>query len=122
MEACMFCLDQGSQENTVITFEFKDYYRITTCSCRFHTHISCWMSYLLHKGHPECPICHRAYDVNTVPSLPQGYIIVENPIVRRRPIVEPEPETSHTGQSNIKCILFLSIFLIVLMILFVMRL
>jgi hypothetical protein len=120
MEACMFCLDQGSQENTVITFEFKDYYRLTTCSCRFHTHISCWMSYLLHKGRTECPICHRVYDVNTVPSLPQGYIIVENPIVRRRPIVEPD--TSHTEQSNIKCILFLSIFLVFLMILLVMRL
>jgi hypothetical protein len=116
----MFCLDQGSQENTVITFEFKDYYRITTCSCRFHTHISCWMAYLVHKGHTECPICHRTYDIDTVPSLPRGYIIVENPIVRRRSIVVPE--SPQTEQSTIKCIVFLSLFLFILMILFVMRL
>ena len=26
------------------------------------THVGCWMTYYVHKGRVECPICHKVYE------------------------------------------------------------
>jgi hypothetical protein len=74
----MFCLEEHTDDNIVITMEFKDYYRGVTCECRFKTHISCWVGFIEHKGHVDCPICHKRYDPPPLPPTRISYIILPN--------------------------------------------
>jgi hypothetical protein len=70
------------------------------------------MQYLLHKGHSECPICHRIYQ-ETAP--PQGYIIVENPV----PVVvisRDEPPSRYVVIIKRISLLIIAIFVIVFII------
>jgi hypothetical protein len=108
----MFCLEEGNQENIVISLEFKDYYHGTTCECRMNTHVHCWMVYLLHKGRPECPICHRAYELA---SNPPEFIIVQNPMIASVPPEQPRScEIKKNSVICISVILFISAILIIL--------
>jgi len=115
MEACMFCLEESDQE-IVISLEFKDYYSETTCECRMHTHVACWMTYLSHKGRPECPICHRVYEGHVQTS--QEYIIIQNPMVT---IVQSEQQRSCEWEVKKKFVIFLSAILLLCAILLIMR-
>ena len=66
----MFCLDETTPEFTVITLDFNKY---MVCECKIHTHVECWMTYILHKGHIECPICHTIVQtvINVRPPSPR---------------------------------------------------
>ena len=59
---CLFCLEESSENNTLVQFEFASYYYQPTCECRITTHVGCWVTYYVHKGRTECPICHRVYE------------------------------------------------------------
>jgi hypothetical protein len=98
-DQCLFCLEESTPENTVVEITYQLYYTIQTCTCRITTHTGCYIHYLVHKGHSECPICHRVYE-SPEPSAPaivsyqqqqqqqQQYIIVDNMVYRR---AEPSP-------------------------------
>jgi len=73
IEPCMFCLEVIKNDEEVITLILNQYER-GTCNCRIYTHVSCWMSYILHKGYAECPLCHTVIRV-AQPTIP----IIENP-------------------------------------------
>jgi hypothetical protein len=70
----MFCLE----ENSVITLDFKNYPDIA-CECRIHTHANCWTSFIMHKGHVECPICHKIFENQYRVTPPTPVIIVHVP-------------------------------------------
>lgn len=55
----MFCLEENKKESEVIAMTLNQY-SIAACDCRIHTHVGCWMNYIIHKGHTECPLCHRS--------------------------------------------------------------
>jgi len=61
-ELCLFCIDTQSDilDDRVITLDFNSYPDIA-CTCKVKTHVDCWMKYILHKGHIECPICHKRF-------------------------------------------------------------
>ena len=67
MEQCLFCLEENSEENTLIQLDFSTYFQPPTCSCKVMTHVDCWMTYYVHKARTECPICHRIYDTQPPP-------------------------------------------------------
>lgn len=77
MEQCLFCLEESSEENTLIQLDFQRYYDDVACNCRIITHVACWMNYFRHKGRSECPICHKIY--YSIQPEPPRYI-VENPL------------------------------------------
>ena len=62
-ELCLFCIDTQSDvvDDRVVTLDFNSYPDIA-CSCKIKTHVDCWMKYILHKGHIECPICHKLFE------------------------------------------------------------
>ena len=71
-ELCLFCIDTQSDviDDRVITLDFNSYPDIA-CSCKIKTHVDCWMKYILHKGHIECPICHKLFqDQDAILRLP----------------------------------------------------
>jgi len=55
---CLFCLEQSTKDNEVIQFSLHKKLHEMPCTCRFNTHVECWMIYFLKKGGYECPICH----------------------------------------------------------------
>jgi len=61
-ELCLFCIDTQSDiiDDRVMTLDFNSYPDIA-CKCKVKTHVDCWMKYILHKGHIECPICHKIF-------------------------------------------------------------
>ncbi len=69
-ESCLFCLENEEQSTKEVLplffFEEKG-----ICSCRIHSHFECWMTYYLHKGHFECPICH--FKLIQMPPSPPRY-------------------------------------------------
>jgi hypothetical protein len=71
-ELCLFCIDTQSDvvDDRVITLDFNSYPDIA-CTCKVKTHVDCWMKYILHKGHIECPICHKLFqDQDAILRLP----------------------------------------------------
>ena len=70
----MFCLEETTTENTVIPIDFAAYGG-QACQCRIHTHVDCWMAFILHKGRPECPICHKAFG-----SVNEVQVVVNNQV------------------------------------------
>jgi len=71
-ELCLFCIDTQSDviDDRVVTLDFNSYPDIA-CSCKIKTHVDCWMKYILHKGHIECPICHKLFqDQDAILRLP----------------------------------------------------
>ena len=72
IEPCMFCLEVIKNDDEVITLILNQYER-GTCNCRIYTHVTCWMSYILHKGYAECPLCHTVIQPRYTPP------IIENP-------------------------------------------
>lgn len=74
IEPCMFCLEVNKNDDEVITLILNQY-ESDTCNCRIHTHVTCWMSYILHKGYAECPICHIVVHIASAPYIPP---IIEN--------------------------------------------
>lgn len=87
-ELCLFCIDTQSDvvDDRVVTLDFNSYPDIA-CSCKIKTHVDCWMKYILHKGHIECPICHKLFeDQDAILRLPtpptESYQMYENPILQ----------------------------------------
>ena len=87
-ELCLFCIDTQSDvvDDRVVTLDFNSYPDIA-CSCKIKTHVDCWMKYILHKGHIECPICHKLFeDQDATLRLPtpptESYQMYENPILQ----------------------------------------
>ena len=75
IEPCMFCLEVTKNDDEVITL-ILNRYENGTCNCRIYTHVSCWMSYILHKGYAECPLCHTVVNITQPIYTPP---IIENP-------------------------------------------
>ena len=73
-EPCMFCLE----ETSVITIDFKNYSDVA-CECRVNTHVNCWVSFIIHKGHVECPICHKIFEDQFKIVVPPTPVILEVP-------------------------------------------
>jgi hypothetical protein len=65
MEQCMFCLEEQTSENPVLPIDFKLY--DSACECRISSHFGCWMTYVVHKGRTECPICHMVFQASSSP-------------------------------------------------------
>ena len=87
-ELCLFCIDTQSDvvDDRVVMLDFNSYPDIA-CSCKIKTHVDCWMKYILHKGHIECPICHKLFeDQDAILRLPtpptESYQMYENPILQ----------------------------------------
>jgi hypothetical protein len=72
LPVCLFCLEQSTAENTVIQFSLYKKMNEMPCTCRFNTHVECWMIYFLKKGGYECPICHAKLGV------PSGNMLEQN--------------------------------------------
>ena len=91
IEPCMFCLEVNKNDDEVIRLILNQYER-DTCNCRIYTHVSCWMSYILHKGYAECPICHTVVHIASAPSLSTH--------IHRAPIIENESQEIHIVHNN----------------------
>jgi len=60
MTECLFCLEGETPEaGSLITFDFNNYE--FACQCKIHTHSNCWITFTIHKGRSECPICHKVF-------------------------------------------------------------
>ncbi len=93
IEPCMFCLEITKNNDEVITIILNQYER-GTCNCRINTHVTCWMSYILHKGYAECPICHTVVHIASAPSIEPSVQI------HRAPIIENESQEIHIVHNN----------------------
>jgi hypothetical protein len=91
IEPCMFCLEVTKNDDEVITIILNQYER-GTCNCRIYTHVTCWMSYILHKGYAECPICHTVVIIASAPSLSVQ--------IHRAPIIENESQEINIVHNN----------------------
>ncbi len=81
IEPCVFCLEVNKNDDEVIRLILNQY-ESSSCDCRIYTHVTCWMSYILHKGYAECPICHTVVQIASAPPLSaRTYTppIIENP-------------------------------------------
>jgi len=80
MESCMFCLEETTAENVVNRMEFKKFLSVA-CECTIYTHTNCWVQYILHKGHIECPICHKVFtNQYQAPPRQQEEVLQVNPV------------------------------------------
>ena len=91
IEPCMFCLEVNKNDDEVITLILNQYEN-GTCNCRIYTHVSCWMSYILHKGYAECPICHTVVHIASSPSLSAH--------TYTPPIIQNESQEIHIVHNN----------------------
>ena len=132
IEPCMFCLEVIKNDDEVITLILNQY-ESGTCDCRIHTHVSCWMSYILHKGYAECPLCHTVVHAPYTPPVIQSqeiHVIHNNQVYQYRipstftahQLVIPSSNSNDTVQSatcnNSKKVGCLLSFTLVLMIVF----
>ena len=133
MDSCMFCLDENTPELQVITIDFNKY---MVCECKIHTHLECWMSYILHKGYIECPICHkivqtiinvrppspRELQMRYITQTPQVEIVHYNQLYQHPvPAVVIEREPSCTQKIKESSCIFLILFILMIIILSVIR-
>ena len=132
IEPCMFCLEVIKNDDEVITLILNQYEN-GTCNCRIYTHVSCWMSYILHKGYAECPLCHTVVHASYTPPVIQSqeiHVIHNNQVYQYRipstftahQLVIPSSNSNDTVQSatcnNSKKVGCLLSFTLVLMIVF----
>ena len=76
----MFCLEETTAENVVNRMEFKKFLSVA-CECTIYTHTNCWVQYILHKGHIECPICHKVFtNQYQAPPRQQEEVVQVNPV------------------------------------------
>ena len=135
MDSCMFCLDETTPEFTVITLDFNKY---MVCECKIHTHVECWMTYILHKGHIECPICHtivqtvvnvrppspREIQVRYSTQTPQVEVVQYNQLYRHpvpAVVIEREPRTDCSQKIKESSCIFIILFILMIIILSVIR-
>jgi len=91
IEPCMFCLEVNKNDDEVIRLILNQY-ESGTCSCRIYTHVSCWMSYILHKGYAECPLCHTVVQIASAPPL--------SALTYTPPIIENPSQEIHIFHNN----------------------
>jgi hypothetical protein len=89
-EPCMFCLEVIKNDDEVIILILNQY-ESGTCNCRIYTHVTCWMSYILHKGYVECPICHTVVHIASAPLSVHPYT---------PPIIQNESQEIHIIHNN----------------------
>ena len=115
---CLFCLEESSENNTLVQFEFSTYYHPPTCACRLTTHVGCWMTYYMHKGRTECPICHRVYETHglTENSVVTTTLDISNPHPIRVVVVADNSVNDENFRCSLKTrrLFMLSFFLIIL--------
>jgi len=94
MTECLFCLEGTSEEvGDLLIFDFTLYE--FACKCKIYTHVNCWTNFTIHKGHSECPICHKVFSEVTVNRV---YQIRQVPTI----VVTVVPESRCTN-SKINC-------------------
>ena len=102
LNACLFCLEENTQENRVICLNIDKRYDLP-CACRIYTHVECWMAYFMKKGGFECPICHsklsnRPEQRILINSMNGAYHITlptdtTEPVQINLPTIRPSPMT-----------------------------
>lgn len=131
MEPCMFCLEVNKNENEKnVIILILNHYERNTCNCRIYTHVTCWMSYILHKGYTECPLCHTVVEPAYTPPTIQTqevHVFHNNQMYQYRlpqssithqiviPDTSPTVESSSINSKRFGCLLSL---ILVLMIVF----
>ena len=83
MAQCLFCLEEDTENNILIKINYNHYYEEAVCTCKVYTHVTCWLMFITHKGHTECPICHKVY-TNLIRPSGGHVIIVQNQSFQNR--------------------------------------
>ena len=94
MEPCIICIEDLNRGNTTIELDFKQYLHVG-CSCIIHVHTECWMQYIRHKGHIECPICHKIFEHQNIRSQ-----INQTEIIHINPVYQPPTEIIYVSSDS----------------------